>query len=200
MCGQAEGLLSQEFQWKSRALVEGLRRDEIRSNPSGNNYQLQEEYMKMMVRMVLLPLVLSGSYLIGQTQIEQHGWKLISVTYKDENTSTQKDDKQYGEPGVALFVKDYPYQDGKEYPKLLVLYLSEDTLGEGIRPRVRKTLDEFDCPRKLQRTIRWFWSDNREENKRNLSELTKWDEVPPDTPVEAIYKYACRNWRVPPKK
>jgi hypothetical protein len=153
----------------------------------------------MVIRTGLLTLTLLGSCLISQAQIEQHGWKLISVVYKDEKTSTQKDDKQYGEPSVALFVKDYPYQDGKEYPKLLVLYLSEDTAGDN-QPRVRKTLDEFDCPRKLQRTIRWFRSDNSEENRRNLSELTKWDEVPPDTPVEAMHKYACRNWLTPPKK
>jgi hypothetical protein len=162
----------------------------------------QEQHMKIAFATFLLTLSLLGSHLIGQSQIariEQHGWKLVYVTYKDEKTSTQKDDKQYGEPSVALFVKDYPYQDGKEYPKLLVIYLSEDTGSDDKRPRVRKTLDEFDCPRRLQRTIRWFWDDNREENRRKLSELTKWDEVPPDTPVEAIYNYACRSWASPKK-
>jgi hypothetical protein len=161
-----------------------------------------EQHMKITLTTFLLTLILLGSHLIGQSQttkVEQHGWKLVFVTYKDEKTSTQTDDKQYGEPSVALFVKDYPYQDGKEYPKLLVMYLSEDNGCDDKRPRVRKTLDEFDCPRRLQRTIRWFWEDNREENRRKLSELTKWDEVPPDTPVEAIYKYACRSWASPTK-
>jgi hypothetical protein len=125
---------------------------------------------------------------------------LVHVTFKDVRSFTEGDDKQYGEPSLAIFVRDYPYQDGKEYPKLLVIPLLED-IGRGdARPRVRKRLDEFDCGRKLQRTIRWFWSDNREENRRKLSELTKWNEVPPDTPVEAIYKHACRNWRATPKK
>ena len=159
--------------------------------------------MKITLTTFLLTLIVLGACLAGQAQtpgIEKHGWKLVFVTYKDEKTSTQRDDQQYGEPSVALFVKDFPYEDGKEYPKLLVMYLSEDVGRDDKLPRVRKTLDEFDCPRKLQRTIRWFWEDNREENRKKLSELTNWDEVPPDTPVEAVYKYACRNWWASPKK
>jgi hypothetical protein len=181
------------------------------------------QFITSLTRASLLALILLGACLIGQAQtakveqpkveqpkveqskveqskVEQHGWKLVYVTYKDENAFKQKDDKQYGDPSVALFVKDFPYEDGKEYPKLLVRYLSEDTGGDDKQPRVRKTLDEFDCPRRLQRTIRWFWSDDREENRKKISEITKWDEVPPDTPVEAIYKYACRNWWAYPKK
>jgi hypothetical protein len=184
--------------------------------------------MPSLKRTSLLALILFGSHLIGlaqtarieqpkieqprieqpkieqpkieQPKIEQHGWKLVYVTYKDGKSLTQGDDKQFGEPSIALFVKDYPYQEGKEYPKLLVMYLSEDIGCDDKRPRVRKTLDEFDCGRRQQRTIRWFWDDNREENRRKLSELTKWDDVPPDTPVEAIYKYACRSWWASPKK
>ena len=38
------------------------------------------------------------------------------MTYKDETTFTEKDNKEFGEPSVAFFVKNYPYQIGKEYP------------------------------------------------------------------------------------
>jgi hypothetical protein len=85
--------------------------------------------MKMTIRTVLLAVILLGSYSIGQAQtakIDQHGWKLVFVTYKDENTVTEKTDKEYGEPSVAFFVKDYPYQVGKEYPKVLSMDLREN--------------------------------------------------------------------------
>ena len=157
--------------------------------------------MKITIRTVLLTLILLGGYSIGQAQIgkiEQHGWKLVFVTYKDENTVTEKTDKEFGEPSVAFFVKDYPYQVGKEYPKLLVMDLSEQigvdsvTVKTGPAPGLRKTLHEFDCRRELERTIRWFWTDGTDEDRRKLFEKTQWDEVLPDTPMEAIFKYACR--------
>ena len=121
-----------------------------------------QQLIHSLTRTSLFALILLGSHLIGQAQtakveqpkieqpkieqpkIKQHGWKLVYVTYKDEKSLTQGDDKQYGEPSVALFVKDYPYQEGKEYPKLLVMYLSEDIVCDDKRPRVRKTIDEFD--------------------------------------------------------
>ncbi len=81
--------------------------------------------MKMTIRTVLLTLTLLGGYSIGQAQIEQHWWKLIHVKYKDDRTATKNDSNEYGEPSAAFFVKDYPYEVGKEYPKLLVMQLTE---------------------------------------------------------------------------
>jgi hypothetical protein len=164
--------------------------------------------MKITIRTVLLTLTLLGGYSIGQAQtakIDQHGWKLVFVTYKDDKNFTEKTDKEYGEPSVAFFVKDYPYQVGKEYPKLLVMDLSEQigvdsvSVKTGPAPGLRKTLEEFDCRRELHRTIRWFWTDGTDEDRRKLFEKTQWDEVFPDTPMGAIFKYACRP-RTPSKK
>jgi hypothetical protein len=152
--------------------------------------------MTLTIRTFLLPLILLGSYLLGQAQtakIESHGWKLVYVAYKEE-PAYEKGQKEYGEPLVAFFVKDYPYQVGKEYPRLLSMDLKEDMTvdSNAIGPKLRKTLHEFDCNRHLNRIIRWFWTDGREEDKRKLIDLTTWSEVLPDTPMEAIYKYACR--------
>ncbi len=157
--------------------------------------------MKVTIRTILLPLVLLGTYLLGQAQtarIESDGWKLVYVAYKAEPVY-EKGHKEYGEPSVAFFVKDYPYQVGKEYPRLLSMGLKEDMTVDSniIGPKLRKTLNEFDCNRNLSRTIRWFWTDGREEDtrsldKKSLIELTTWSEVFPDTPMEAFYKYACR--------
>lgn len=157
--------------------------------------------MKITLTTFLLPLILMGTCLLGQAQtakIEQHGWKLVYVTYKAESVS-EKGHKDNGEPSVAFFVKDYPYQVGKEYPRLLSMVLKEGMTVDSnvIGPKLQKTLYEFDCNRNLSRTIRWFWTDGREEdtmslNKRGLIELTTWSEVLPDTPMEAFHKYACR--------
>jgi hypothetical protein len=51
--------------------------------------------MKMTIRTVLLTLTLLGGYSIGRAQtakIDKHGWKLVFVTYYDENTAIEKTD------------------------------------------------------------------------------------------------------------
>jgi len=94
-------------------------------------------------------------------------------------------------------VKDYPYQVGRENPKLLVMQLTELRIVTSFGAGTRKYLYEFDCGRRLARGIRW--TDGKEEDKRNLIERTQWSEVLPDTPMEATFKYACRP-RTAPKR
>jgi hypothetical protein len=148
--------------------------------------------MKITLRTVLLTLTLLGSYLIGQAQIgkiEQHGWKLVFVKYKAE-PEYETGHKEYGEPSVAFFVKDYPHQAEKENPKLLVMQLTELRIVTSFGAGTRSYLYEFDCGRRLARGIRWI--DKKEEDKRNLIEKSQWSEALPDTPMDAIFKYACR--------
>jgi len=150
--------------------------------------------MKITIRTVLLTLTLLGSYLIGQAQIDkidQHGWKLIFVKYKAE-PDYGPDHKEYGEPSAAFFVNDYPYQVGKEYPKLLVMQLTELRIVTSFGAGTRKYLYEFDCGRRLARVIRWFRANGTEGDNRTQAEKLTWTEVPPDKPLEAIFKYACR--------
>ena len=104
------------------------------------------------------------------------------------------------EPSTATFVKDYPVQATKEYPKVLVMYLTtESPRTDGRRMSLRKVLDEFDCRRGLGRTVRWFWADGKEEDRRKPNELNNWEEVLRDTSTEAVYRYACRP-RTSPKQ
>src|SRR5262249_55126056 len=130
--------------------------------------------MKMTIRTVLLTLTVLGSYLIGQAQTprtDANGWKLILVTYKEE-PSTEKSDKEHGEPSVAFFVKDAPYYVNRKYRSLLVIYLSKEVTIRGPYPHVgtRKTLMEFDCERRLTHTVRWYMSDGS-EREASLADL-----------------------------
>jgi hypothetical protein len=159
--------------------------------------------MKITIRTVLLTLTLLGGYLIGQAQIgkiDQHGWKLIFVTYKDENTVTEKTDKEYGEPSVAFFVKDYPYKIGQEYPKVLSMSLREGATVEKERAGagLRASLLEFDCGRRLHRAVKWVLTDGSEVES-NEPYVGAWRDIPEESPLEAMLKYACRP-RTSPKK
>jgi len=151
-------------------------------------------YSNLGLRAVLLTLTLLGSCLVGQAQpgkIDQHGWKLIFVTYKTE-PAYEAGHKEYGEPSAAFFVKVYPYQVGKEYPKLLSMSLTEARTTNRPGVDLSKTLYEFDCGRLLSRIIRRFWTDGREEDTMNMITKPTWLKVLPDTPMEAMLKYACR--------
>src|SRR5262245_25888610 len=108
-------------------------------------------------------------------QIEKHGWKLVFVTWLDETTGTEKNDKDYGRPDVVIYVKDYPYKVGQEHPKLLSVNLlgQQPVDSRDVGPHIRMTLEEFDCGRGLLRTVKTFWTDGS-ETQPNLVERTKW--------------------------
>jgi hypothetical protein len=149
--------------------------------------------MKMTIRTVLLTLTLLGGCLMGQAQTprtEANGWKLILVTYKEE-PSTEKSDKEYGEPSVAFFVKDAPYYVNRKYRSLLVISLSKEVTIRGPYKGTRKTLMEFDCERRLAHTVRWYMSDGS-EREVSLADLRSWRDIVPKTVLEDLLKYACR--------
>lgn len=157
--------------------------------------------MNIVIRMVLLLTVLLASYQVGQAQqIEKHGWKLVFVTWLDETTGTEKTDKDYGRPSVAIYAKDYPYKVGQEYPKLLIATLQERLTidSRDMGPHVQTTLDEFDCQRGLLRTVKTFWTDGS-ETQPNFVDRYKWNDSLEGSPAEALLKYACRP-RTPSKK
>jgi hypothetical protein len=51
-------------------------------------------------------------------------WKLVFVTYYDENSPADKDSKD-GRPSIVFFAKDYPFKVGQEFPKLLTIHIDE---------------------------------------------------------------------------
>jgi hypothetical protein len=155
--------------------------------------------MKITLTTFLLTLIVLG---VGQAQtpkIEQHGWKLVQVGYKDE-PFTEKSDKEYGQPSAAFFVKDYPYKVGQEFPKLLQIHLLEARTidSHDVGKQISMTLSEFDCRRGLIRDLKTFWTDGSETSARGL-ELIGWTDVLEGAPAEAFLKYACRP-RTPSKK
>jgi hypothetical protein len=149
--------------------------------------------MKMIVRMVLLALVVLGGCReqkpeIEKPEIENHGWNLIFVRYNEgDTTATAKDSRFYGMPLGAAFAKDYPFEVGKEYPKILVAHLeySEQAAQKGVY------LIEFDCDRRLYRQLRTFKMDGS-ETMTGESELQRWADIPKGDRGDAMVKYACR--------
>src|SRR5262249_3002398 len=161
--------------------------------PINSQRRLTMKPLRLITAAIILCAGLAGSGLAQQ--IEKHGWKLVFVTWLDEETATEKTDKDYGRPSIAFFVKDYPYKVGQEFPKLLSVNLLEPLTvdSKDVGPHIQMSLDEFDCSRRLGRTIKRFWTDGTEDDqKKNLILRLPWDDVLPGTPYEAMFKYACR--------
>ena len=159
--------------------------------------------MAIKARMVLLTLFVLGSCQaqkpeiekpeIGGLEIEKHGWKLAFVQYDDKDTPTAKDSRFYGLPIWAAFAKDYPFEAGKESPKMLVAVLEYGEQMSSFVPARRGIfLLEFDCGRKLSRYLKTFKADGSETTPPT-SESQRWDKVPKEAPAEALFKYACRD-------
>jgi hypothetical protein len=153
--------------------------------------------MTIRVRMVFLTLFVLGSCHaqapeVEKPEIEKHGWKLVFVTYNDRDTATAKDSRFYGLPVWAVFAKDYPFEAGKESPKILMTILEYAEHGSSLVPAQRGiSLMEFDCGRRLARHLKTFKADGSETTPEAL-ELQKWNDVPKEPPGEAMFKYACR--------
>jgi hypothetical protein len=159
--------------------------------------------MAIKVRMVFLTLFVLGSCQAqkpdiekpdtGKLEIEKYGWKPVFVAYNNGDAPTAKDSSFFGLPVWAFFAKDYPFEAGKESPKILVALLEYAEYGSSLTPAQRGiTLMEFDCARRLGRHLRTFKADGSEIAPAT-SELQKWGDLPKEVPAGALLNYACRD-------
>jgi hypothetical protein len=155
--------------------------------------------MKMIVRMGLLHLVLLGgcgkqTHEIVQPEFEKNGWRLVYVEY---NEGAAKDSRFYGMPVAVVFAKDYPFEVGKENPKILVVTPEYNELEASPTPsQMGIGLLEFDCERRRFRQLRTFKLD-MSETTPGTYEPQRWDDIPKEG--EPLLQYACRP-RTSPKK
>jgi hypothetical protein len=154
--------------------------------------------MKITLTTFLLTLAMLGgcreqSPEAGNPEIEKNGWKLVFVWYNEgDTTATAKDSRFYGMPLGAFFAKDYPFEAGKESPKILLAPLEYAEQGSSLIPAQRGILLlEVDCDRRLMRHLRTFKADGSETTPEPAVSQ-RWDDIPKEAPGISILQYACR--------
>lgn len=147
------------------------------------------------MKTLLLVLFMSSAASLAWSQtpiLDRHGWKVVYVGYSDEADGTSTTDKQYGIPYATFFAQKVPTTEDGGYPKLLTFeMLAPATVTpQDLGPNIRTSLEEYDCARRLYRSVEIVMTDDTKTVMRGLNRL-RWLDVPERSPAEAYLKYAC---------